>query len=469
MVRSLLYSAAVAASLCVPCVAQFFEPDAVALHVLDGEGGGFGWAASGLADIDGDGAGELITSAPNLTGAGGTRSGRLYVFSGRSGVLLHAFDGPLANSTLGFSMADAGDVDGDGVHDILGGAKGDQGGTSAGNVLVYSGATGAMLRAVTGEEVREGFGHAVASIGDINGDGVPDFVVGAPGTDGDAGANAGRAYVVSGAGGPVRIHKGGEAMDQLGSGVAGIGDIDGDGVPDYAVSAKRGGPTNRGACLVFSGADGLPIHELLADATGSAFGEFFVGGVGDFNRDGTPDVYVGDYADSRAYVFSGADGSQLFNREGAPGEGLGCGRGAGDVNGDGHADLAVGAYTHDAPNGTGRVYIFSGCDGGVLRTITSDRGSAEQLGFDAVGMGDVDGDGLPEVIGAAGGGNRVYVVRGNRHPIPDFNGDGSVDTRDVIDFLNAWAGADPGADFDGDGSVDVRDITAFLNAWVRGC
>ncbi|HZW09858.1 MAG TPA: FG-GAP-like repeat-containing protein [Phycisphaerales bacterium] len=468
--RSLRCAAVLAASMSVSCFAQFLEPDAVALHILDGEGGGFGWAVSPLADIDGDGAGELITSAPNLATANGTRSGRLYIYSGRSGVLLHALDGPAANANLGFSMADAGDVDADGVHDILAGAKGDQGGTSAGNALVYSGASGAVLLAVTGEEVSEGFGHAVAGIGDIDGDGAGDFVVGAPGTDGDLGNNAGRAYVLSGvAGTPIRVHTGAEAMDQLGSGAAGIGDVDGDGVLDYAVSAKRGGPADRGSCLVYSGADGGLIHELLAESTGASFGEFFVGGVGDFDRDGTPDIYVGDYADGRAYVFSGADGSQLFNREGAPGEGLGCGRGAGDVNGDGHADLAVGAYTHDAPNGTGRVYIFSGCDGRVLRTITSDRGSAEQLGFDAVGMGDVDGDGLPEIIGAAGGGNRVYVVRGNPHPIPDFNGDGAVDTRDVIDFLNAWARADPRADFDQDGLVDTRDITAFLNAWVRGC
>lgn len=452
------------------CLAQFAEPDAVALHTIDGEGGGFAWAVSELADIDGDGAGDLITGAPNLNTANGSRSGRLYVYSGATAVLLYAFDGPLANSNLGYSMADAGDVDGDGVHDIIGGAKGNQGGTSAGNAFVYSGADGLVLLSLTGEQTAEGFGHAVAGIGDINDDGHDDLLVGAPGFDGGAGTNSGRAYVFSGIDGSViRVHEGAGATDVLGNGTSGVGDIDGDGVPDYAVSAPNGGATDHGSCCVYSGVDGSLIHELLADETGSQFGQFFVGGVGDFDRDGTPDVYVGDYADSRAYVFSGEDGSQLFNHEGIAGEGLGCGRGAGDVNGDGHADLAVGAYTYNSGNGTGRVYVFSGCDGEVLRTITNDRGTGEQLGFDAVGMADTNGDGLPEIIGASGGGNRVYIIKGNYHPIPDVNHDGRVDTQDVIAYLNAWVAGDSRADFTGDGQVDTQDFIAFLNRWNAGC
>ncbi|MBK7403550.1 MAG: hypothetical protein IPJ41_02665 [Phycisphaerales bacterium] len=129
----------------------------------------------------------------------------------------------------------------------------------------------------------------------------------------------------------------------------------------------------------------------------------------------------------------------------------------------------MGAYTHSTPHGSGRIYIFSGCNGSVLRTITSDRGANEQLGFDAVGMGDLDGDGIPEIIAAAGSGNRVYVVRGNRHPIPDINHDGAVDSRDVVAFLNAWTGAGTDADYNLDGAIDTQDVLAFLNAWVSGC
>lgn len=469
--RAITPAALLALSMTTPaCLAQFLETDATALHIIDGEGGGFAWAVSELADIDGDGAGDWITGAPGLATANGTASGRLYVYSGATGDLIYSFDGPQAATGLGYAMADAGDVDGDGIHDIIGSGQGTQGGTSAGNAYVYSGADGSLLLAVTGEEIGEAFGHAVAGIGDINDDGKADFIVGAQKTDGDVGLNAGRAYVFSGDDGSViRIHIGELANDQFGSGTSGVGDINDDGVPDYAVTAKKGGPNDDGACYVYSGADGSVIHKLVADSTGSQFGEFFVGGPGDFDADGTPDIYVGDYADSRAYVFSGADGSQIFNYEAANNAGLGCGRGAGDVNGDGHADLAVGSYTHNGGSGIGRVYIFSGCDGSILRTITTARGTGEQLGFDAVGMADTDDDGIPEILGAAGNGNRVYVIKGNIHPIPDFNHDGEVNTQDVSAFLNAWVAADPAADFNSDGSINTQDVITFLNRWNAGC
>jgi len=350
-----LAAASITLSLATPALAQFAEPDAVALHTITGEGGGFAWAASELADIDGDGAGDLITGAPGFDTTVGANTGRLYVYSGTTAALLYTFDGPAANTSLGYSMADAGDTNADTVHDIFAGGQGSRGGTSPGNAYLYS------------------------------------------------------------------------------------------------------------------GADGSVIHELLADSTGSQFGQFFVGGPGDFNRDGTPDIYVGDYADSSAYVFSGLDATKIFDYDGIPGEGLGCGRGAGDVNGDGHADLAVGAYTHNDGNGTGRIYLFSGCDGSILRTITNNQGTNEQLGFDAVGMADTNADAIPEIIGASGNGNKLYIIRGNYHPIPDMNHDGVINTQDVLAFLNAWADADPDADFNADGAIDTRDVLVFLNRWNAGC
>ena len=132
--------------------------------------------------------------------------------------------------------------------------------------------------------------------------------------------------------------------------------------------------------------------------------------------------YVSDYADNgagtgagAAFVYSGVDGSLLYRIDGSgPGEGLGPGREAGDVNGDGVQDLAIGSYTSSdgAPN-AGKVQIFSGVDGSLLRTITSTTAN-EELGFDAVGVGDTNGDGIPDLLVSAAQGDTVYLIAGTR-------------------------------------------------------
>jgi hypothetical protein len=142
--------------------------------------------------------------------------------------------------------------------------------------------------------------------------------------------------------------------------------------------------------------------------------------VGDVNGDGVPDVYGGDFNDAalgaatgRAYVFSGVDGTVLLRVSGSvAGEGLGPGREAGDIDGDGLPDLIVGSYqsSEGAPR-AGKVQIVSGVDGSVLRTFTSTRGN-ENLGFDAVGLGDVNDDGIPDAALSAASRNTVYVVAG---------------------------------------------------------
>jgi hypothetical protein len=93
---------------------------------------------------------------------------------------------------------------------------------------------------------------------------------------------------------------------------------------------------------------------------------------------------------------------------------MGPGRGAGDVNGDGRPDLIVGSYTSSAgaPQ-AGKVQIFSGADGSLLRTLTSTVEN-DQLGFDAVGLGDTNHDGLPDELISAANGNHVYIVAGRK-------------------------------------------------------
>jgi hypothetical protein len=129
--------------------------------------------------------------------------------------------------------------------------------------------------------------------------------------------------------------------------------------------------------------------------------------VGDVNADGTPDLYVADWADSstaqgvgKIYVFSGTDGSVLLRKTGeAAGDGFGIGvADTGDVNGDGHDDLLVGAWQHaSAAVSGGKLYLLSGKDGDLLASVTGNV-PGETLGFDTTHVGDVDGDGHTDFL-----------------------------------------------------------------------
>jgi hypothetical protein len=156
----------------------------------------------------------------------------------------------------------------------------------------------------------------------------------------------------------------------------------------------------------------------------------FVSVLGDMNGDGIPEIYASDWANGakgpqtgRVYVHSGADGARLLTLTGeASGEGFGTSPSdAGDLDGDGCADLAVGAWQHaSAAPGGGKVSVFSGCSGELVWALTG-KVMGETLGFDSTGMGDVDGDGAGDLLvtsawsfvnGPRSG--RVYVVAGRR-------------------------------------------------------
>ena len=440
---------------------QFIEPD-VRVHFEVSGTGRFGWAISELADIDGDGAMELIVGAPFVNGVVGMGDGRCVVYSGATGDVLMdlSADGPGEN--FGWAIADAGDANGDGVNDVLVGAP--RRDTQRGAIYVFSGhpdTRGDLLNRIDGQRAGESFGYALAGLGDVDGDGMGEVAIGAPQSDSGAGVlNDGRVYVVSVMSASVLHDIPGPSADaQLGRGIGRIGDIDGDGANDFAASA-----TNAQQAEVFSGATGEPLLvPLLPDTTAGAFGDFFVGPAGDANADGTPDVYVGDYgADGnrgRVHVYDGTDGSPLWQRGGAVdgvGRGLGCGRSAGDADGDGHGDIISGAYL------SGQANVFSGADGSTLRTITA-TSAVGQFGFDCVGIGDVTGDGIADFAVAAAVGDTVYVIEGNCSA--DLDGDGEATIFDFLAFQNAFDAGDPIADFDGDGDLTIFDFLAFQNAF----
>jgi hypothetical protein len=313
-------------------------------------------------------------------------------------------------------------VDADGVHDIIGGASLSGG---PGAAIVYSGADGTVIHTLPGESAGDLFGYAVGPAGDVDEDGRDDVLVGARGSS-VGGASSGRAYIYSGLDGSlIRTLEAEGAGDLFGSGAAGVDDVNGDGISDQIVGAPGAGAN--GKAYVFSGADGTLLFDTDANAGGSTYGEFFVAGLGDVDKDGVRDVYAGDYGanggEGRAYVYSGADGSVIHVFAGTAGEGVGPGRGAGDVDGDGYDDLVIGHWASSAGAASGgRVRVYSGRDGSVSRTITGNVAGAN-LGFDAVGVGDVNDDGRIDFLLSAASANRVYVVAGDMDPLaPDFVG-----------------------------------------------
>lgn len=443
-------------------LAQFVEPDAVALWSAT-SGGTHGWAVSELADIDGDGAMDAIAGAPTARQS----RGRAHVYSGATGVELFVYESANPGDRIGHAVADAGDVDADGFHDVVAGGN-TMGGT--GGVVVLSGnpaSYGQVILQVAGLSAASQFGYAVAGLGDTNGDGRSDLLVGAPASPGST-IGEGRAYILSGADGSVLHELEGSATTSalFGQGCASIGDVDGDGVSDGAVGAP-----GEGRAYVYSGATGLLIlPALVADPGNSVFGQFFVGQCNDVTGDGTPDIYVGDYNASKGYVFSGADGSRALVITDAPTDGLGCGRGyLADINRDGHADLCLGSYTDSAgAPSAGRITVFSGADGSVLRTITGSLG-AYQLGFDCVGVGDVNADGWPDILASAANRSTIYLVLGVNPCPADLDADGDLDTDDTQAFVAAFLAGDLVADFDHDGRLDLDDINAFVGAFLAGC
>jgi FG-GAP repeat/FG-GAP-like repeat len=403
--------------------ARSTTPSPIRTWTGDQPGERYGWAVSVLRDVNLDGTADAIIGAPFHATAAGANAGHVDVRSARSGTIVQSYIGR-PGELLGYAIADAGDVDGDGVHDVVIGAP--QGGLSCtgsevgpGHAYVRSGTTGALLLTLGGAPARAHLGAAASAAGDINRDGHADLLVGAP-CAGPGGAQSGAAYVYSGADGTVlRTYAGEAAGNHFGIGTAPVGDIDHDRITDVAIAATDAGQGRRGVVSVYSGRTGKRRLRLSGGPESVDLGWFFVAGVGDVDRDGTPDIFAGDFdaganngnARGAAFVFSGATGKKLDVFRGAsPNAGTGPGRGAGDVNHDGVPDIVVGSYTSsDGAPLAGRVDVYSGRTGRPIRTYISSI-SGENLGFDAVGIGDVNCDGHPDLLVSAASGDTVYVL-----------------------------------------------------------
>ena len=384
---------------------------------VTGETGGdeLGVSVTALGDINGDGVDDFAVGASLADTSNKGVNGSAYVVYGRANgdtdisaknirtdsSLGFVIDGQANGDWAGSVVSNAGDVNGDGINDLLvTSQKSDVNGSDSGRAYVVFGSstninveldqlgTSGKGFEIKGGRVGDHFGVSATGIGDINGDGFADLLIGANEVDGTNGSDVGAAYVVYGKVSSTAVDmasfqtgtdgfaiKGEVAWDTLGQSVAVIGDVNGDGINDFAIGApqRNVGPANDvgRTYVVFGGANSTDI--TLADLEAGT-GGFVINGVGDWDRSGQSVASVGD------------------------------------LNGDGLADMIIGA-SKEGTNESGAAYVVFGKTGGTAVNLSdvaagtggffikpSTNTGADIFGFSVASAGDLNGDGLDDFI-----------------------------------------------------------------------
>lgn len=404
-----------------------------------GEGDELGKTVAGCGDINGDGRADFIVGAPIARPGGRRWAGAAYVYSGLDGSLLFEKVGVDSFDLVGSTVAGAGDVNGDGRADFMVAA----GLSIGGSVSVYSGVDGGLLhrKDTPFPGQNDGFGYsfsnAIAGVGDVNGDGKGDFAIGAHWASIGDSVEAGTVFVYSGSNGALLYRKDGTRYNaEMGFSVAGTGDVNGDGKGDIIIGApyfpgELPVPGFRGKAYVISGPTGATLFEL-----------------------NNPDLHQGQFGWSV--------------------------RGAGDVDGDGRPDVIVGAPSMDidARRDAGSAFVFSGVTGALICKIDGSAENAE-FGWSVSGAGDLDGDGRAEIVVGAwradpngildAGSAFVYSLRARG----DMNNDVKLTPADVVFmlmcvFLQTGTCDLSAADLDCDGQLGSADVVLELNGVFLG-
>ena len=392
----------------------------------------FGGSVGTAGDVNGDGYADVIVGAEPYSN-GQANEGRAYAYygsaTGLSPTAGWTVESNQASAYYGCSVGTAGDVNGDGYADAIVGSRyytNDQ--AFEGRAFVYHGSASGLSATATwtaeGNQVSGNFGYSVGTAGDVNGDGYADVIVGAIYYDGSLG-NEGRASVYHGSAAGLSAAANWTVLNdqagaQFGVSVGTAGDVNGDGYADVIVGAwyYDNGEADEGRAYVYHGsAGGLPAAPAWTAESNLANAYFgrSVGTAGDVNGDGYADVVVGAYYYSNGQTYEGA----AYVYHGAP-TGLGPAAAwtvegnqhmailgysvdtAGDVNGDGYADVIVGAYAYDnGQTDEGRAFVYHGSAAGLPATANWTAESDQEyayLGMEVGTAGDVNGDGYADVV-----------------------------------------------------------------------
>jgi len=366
------------------------------------------------------------------------------------------------DEAFGWSVAGAGDVNGDGFDDIIVGAPSWDSPTDSwvGAAYIYYGGTpmdessDVVMR---GHGYYDEFGKSVAGIGDVNNDGYDDVLVGAAGNDTAGGTDRGAAYVFYGGvsmdSTPDYVYYGFLDYYLLGTFVANISDVNGDGHGDFMIGVPG---ENSGTAYIFMG--GTSLHatpDVVINPSDASDFALMGSGVGDLNGDGYMDIGVQNDWDELFIYYGGSTmdaardikliSESLFDQFGYTSAGLG------DMNGDGCGELLVGAYQYnDSYNEIGKAYLYYG---GKPMDDTFDfswsgKNLGDEFGGSVAGIGDFNGDGLPDFILGDDGNDTAAVNAGAVHLLMWANG-----------IRDPWVGM-------GTGATKVWNLTNYLKGSV---
>ena len=469
------------------------------------QGGRFGLSVAAAGDYNGDGWDDVIVGAPYTPSPNG--KGTAYIYFGANtldasvDVVLHTF---LYQDGFGFSVASAGDFNGDGLGDVIVGAPLETlNATTPGKAAVsYGRYNGTYHAALQGWKAQDEFGFSVSSAGDFNGDGLDDVIIGAP-KDSSLLSSAGAAYIFFGGSNltnPNIVFRGQKAGDRFGYSVSSAGDFNGDGKDDIIIGAPsndRRGTDSGSAYIFFGGQSGIITNPntnadliLYGRRPGDQFG-ISVSNAGNFNADNGinptgdlwDDVIVGALYNDRkgqdagsAYIFFGgtrpdARPDVVFYGQGSFSYFGASVSSAGDFDGDGTGDVIIGAYA-DENNGvaSGSAFIFYGGITGAFRNPDNDANIVFQgenandlFGFSVSSAGDFNGDGKGDVVVGAMKNDENGVNSGRAYVFSGVNSGTYNDPDRAATLVLSGQSANDrfghsvssAGDFNGDGKDDV--------------